>query len=360
MTPAQKKKVREDLIGRFDGTPFFKALSTGLAFYTQGFFDPIRAVSAAIVSDTVPEYEANSTGYLRDDLREGKEDPVIVITVFAKVVDIFGHDTDAEGKEAKGDLGAMTYGQAKMYSSALLESLAQVPATDRPLYRGVQISNYDPPKFVPGETFYVPGLTSFTRDEGIGKSFAWGVARGQSKNHKEAVRGSRTRHGGYIPPRNRPLLIKVIGENKALDIDVFSTWPQQEAITNGEFEIISYDEGKGEYSDDPKGINILTLKQKRLGTKDWPKGKGVEYRLPIEIAKDLTSDEYYAVVDIKGQIDRQIEHPYGNAEYAYCWMPSGPVEKKINREKLETALKKLGYRLGEGDQKGTVYYDYPK
>jgi hypothetical protein len=41
-------------------------------------------------------------------------------------------------------------------------------------------------------------------------------------------------------------------------------------------------------------------------------------------------------------------------------MPSGPVEKKIDRSKLETAFKKLGYRIGEGDQRGTVYYDYPK
>jgi hypothetical protein len=363
MTPAQKKKVKEELIGRFDGTPFFKALATGLAFYTQGFFDPIRNVSAAIVSGTIPEFEANSTGYLRDGIMEGKEDPLMVIAAFARVIDIFGNDTEAESKEAKGDLGVMTYGQAKMYSSALLESLAQVPATDRPLYRGVQISNREPPKFVPGETFYVPGLTSFTRDEGIGKSFAWGVARGQSKTHKEAVRGERARHGGYIPPRKKPLLIKVIGENKALDIDTFSTWPQQEAITNGEFEIVSYEEGKDEYPGQ-NALNTLTLKQKKLGTKDWPKGKGVEYRLPVEIAKDLTPDEYYAVIEIKSQIDDHIKYPISNAEYAYGWMPSGlstlVAEKKINQEKLENALKKLGYRIGEGDQRGTIYYDYPK
>jgi len=345
MTPALKRRTRAELIKKYGENKTFRDLSTGLAFYTQGFFDHIRDISAALVSDTLDDYEANAVGYFRNDISEKNKNPLLSITI-GKVIDIYGNNSD-DDNESNKHLKVLRYNEAKEYALDMIEALKRKTPTEEPLFRGIMISRNNLPEFKSGESLNIAGLTSFTRDEKIANSFALGNAKGQPKSYRERTE---KKHRSYGPAESShiPILISVIGQNKALDADVFSPFSQKEAITNGEFEIISFD--------DKSWPNKLTLKQKHIADFSWGKGKGVNYRLPKDIANDLTEDEYYAVVQVKTYLEKDLEYAkkYKKADekYVSTWFPQ--INKKMDKDKLIKVFEKLGYRV---DPNGSIYYD---
>lgn len=342
LTPAQKRKIQAQLVATFDSTPFFKSLAHGLAFYTQGFFDRIRDISGAIVTDTIPEFEANTLGSLREDIMEKKENPLIAITFMAKVKDVYGNSSDDGTPEGKA-LTALRYNEAKQDAEAMITALDMVSPTDAPLYRGVQMKNDDIPDFKPGDRFDIPKISSFSRDEDIARGFAMGTARGVPKGLKERVQGHRTRHGEYMRPYYSAIVIKVEGPNKALDVDVFSTWPQKEALSSGEFEVVNWLPSKGVYEP-----GVLTLKQKRVAGHDWEKGRGIHYLLPVDVSEGLNQFEYGEIIQIKDQIERHKKWKNPNdKEPASAWYPE--IRGELRKDKLDAALKKLGYTIKEGN-----------
>jgi hypothetical protein len=273
LKPAQKRKIQKQLVDKYGDDPDFKVMAEGLAFYTQGFFDDIRNVAAAMVSDTIEDLEANALGFFRDHLDKGTENPTMTVSIFAGIKDIYGRtDEDTE------DLKSVKYNNAKEYAASLIHAIESAPATEEPLYRGLLLRHEGLlPQVEIGDEFDLPEPSSFSRDNAIAEKFAYGWI-GKGSRRKPLQYGE------------VPLVIKIEGENKAVDIDVFSSWQQQEALTNGTFEVIGYDKS---YSDERPAV--LTLRQKTVAGSNWPKGKGVEYPFPKEIVGKLSRPDFEVI-----------------------------------------------------------------
>jgi len=323
-----KAKMKRELIKKFGDNPTFKEISKGLALYTQGFYKQIRDVSGALVSKTLEDFEANSSGYMRMDIDKGKKDPLMAIIFMASVKDIYGNSIEDDSEEGK-DTSSLTYNKVKKWASIILNALEKVPPNNIPMYRGVMMDK--PLDLKIGEEFDLASLTSFTRDREIGIKFSQGKASGQLKRWS----------------KEHPVLLQIEGNNKALDIDVFSPWNQKEVITNGSFEVTNISE-EGYY---PK-IQVISLKQKNIAGSDWPSGKGVHYSIPKEIAKNLTEDEFNIV---KQMVWDKEHHPKWNStigtEREWREGKYGGAKLKIDKDRLLDAVDKLGfdYDVNSGD-----------
>lgn len=85
----------------------------------------------------------------------------------------------------------------------------------------------------PGDTFDVPGVSSFTVDQTLAEDFAQGVARGQG--------------GKRSDPNLDNVIVTVEPGARGLRAQALSPWKQSEVITNGRFTVVSVTEEAGRH-----------------------------------------------------------------------------------------------------------------
>ena len=285
MTLGQKRKVWAKLAEKYGDDLDFQVLVNALAFFTQGFYEAIQKVGAAMAADTMDELEANAEGYFGDMLASGSKDPIMCITAINRVTNILGGDSDKDRPE-DAVLRKITYANAQAYAHAMDFAIEQVEPTEEPLYRGVIVSNKQRKTMnalKPGDTFDIPAPTSFTRSREMGEGFIRGT-----------VKGSEGRKGndGY------GYLIEVQGKNKAIDIDVFSTFAQAEAATNGRYRVVEITpapEKNWFTKHPPRTEGHIVLEQIGVVDPNFPKGVGVKYPLPKHVAQRFSVEGRYAV-----------------------------------------------------------------
>jgi hypothetical protein len=342
LTLGQKRKVWAKLTEKYGDDPDFQVLANALAFFTQGFYDAIQQVGAAMATDTMEELEANAGGYFGAGLAQGKKDPLMCIAAMGHVTNVLGGDNEKDRPE-DAVLRSVTYLNAQAYAHAIDFAIEQVEPTDKPLYRGIIVSGKQQQKLnalKPGDTFDIPAPTSFTRSRELGEGFIHGTVKGSE--------GRRGRDGyGY--------LLEVRGKNKAIDIDVFSTFAQAEAATNGRYSVVEVEpcpEKNWHAHKPPRTEGRIVLEQVGVVDSNFPKGAGVSYPLPKHVAKRFTMEGRYAVLDILSMCASNFGPPTFEdmlESSKWHWHRDEPYPKE---EDVEWALNELGLKVGKKNEDG--------
>lgn len=326
MTKGTKEKKRKKLLEEYGDDKEFRMFGKAVSLYTQGFFEDIRKVGAAMATDTLEDLEANATGFFGSNLEPeaDEEDPVMAIV--GGLYEVF----DVNGEEMHGNI---TYSFAQQLAHSLANAIEHAKPTDQPLYRGVTLSKNI--KLEVGDTFDIPGSASFTRDKKMGEKFARG------------------KMPGMFPRSGFRYVITVEGVNRAVDVDVLSPWHQQEALTNGRFEVVEFIPASRHMDDHrPGAIGEITLKQQSVVDADYT-GK-VRYDLPKDVGKDLSPDERSRTTSTMSMLDSLLGSEHERYVPLSRWEDR---QDDSSSKKVAVALRKLGYWVGvdaEYDKKRVV------
>ncbi len=348
MTKKTKERKRAKLLEKYGDDDEFKMFGAAVSLYTQGFFADIRRVGAAMATDTMEDLEANAVGFFGKGFEtEGpelkpyevgygdKKDPIM--SMVGGLYEVLA----VNGEQMHGNI---TYTYAQQLAHSLANAIEHAEPTDDPLYRGVSLSdNLD---LEVGDTFDIPGSASFTRSEEMGDKFATGKIKGMHESD------------GYR------YLIRVEGTNRAVDVDVLSPWNQQEAITNGQFEVLEFTpasrhSGKRR----PGAIGEIVLKQTAVVDADYT--GTISYKLPKDVGKVLTPNEREWCSSVMWQLSHHIGKAQANnffdlTDKMIGWSieaeatgddgSSAKEEFKRRTEalkKVSTAMSQMGYWVGE-------------
>ena len=339
MSKATKERRRKKLVERYGDDDEFKLFGTAVSLYTQGFFADIRRVGAAMATDTLEDLEANAVGFFGEGFQQDPDEKAAGLPpeekdpVMAMVGGLY-EVIDVTGEQIRGNI---IYTFAQQLAHSIANAIEHAEPTDQPLYRGVTLSKNL--ELEVGDTFDIPGSASFTRSEELGKKFATGKVPGMGER------------SGYR------YTIRVEGVNRAVDVDVFSPWNQQEAITNGRFEVVEFSPaskhgvgGKRRgFGSSTGAIGEIVLRQLAVVDADYT-GK-IKYDLPRDVGKDLTANEREHVV---GTMRRLAEGSLFGDEDDYFvdltetlkHRPDDEVGEELV-DHISTAMRRMGYWVGE-------------
>ena len=165
---------------------------------------------------------------------------------------------------------------------------------------------------------------------------------------------------GMTPRSGFRYVITVEGENRAIDVDVFSPWHQQEAITNGRFEVVEFISASRHYDrQGPGAVGEIVLKQQSVVDADYT-GE-VKYDLPKDVGKDLSPDERSLTISTMSMLDSLLG-PKGERSVNLTRWAAEEEKSAVSAMKVAVALRKLGYWVGidpEYDKKRVVVRIHP-